>query len=874
MKLIQIYVLIAISFFVSCNKLGQSNSARVGIDPAPEYLASSAMSDSFEVAAGASSTTDLSVDNTHVIIKKSALNKEFLFSVNMLLQTPTPTFSTLQSRVVSFIFRDQNVYLLDVTGNHNVGENNIPQNLLLAQFKVISENATSITLDFNEGMKSVITAGDMFASDDPQAKGSDYELPIAKIVMSFLDEVKMNADALFIRQIAQIEMTSEKNEIKATPLEIRYQIKPYLPDPNFVPVRSPGFDKVGYFEANPLQTKEGTTIHYATKWNDKKPMVFAISENTPEKYRDLIKSAVLYWNKAMGENKISVIQLTDKNVTAPAFNYNILQWAQFDGAGYAFADMHIDPRSGEVTSAQVFFPTAFTEASVPKRLRLLAGKKMHARSKRMEIGLKGFKSSKICARDVYKDFAEMELSDITPEAMEKAMRDYVYEVIAHEMGHVIGLRHNFAGNLIANYDAKDRPAMALNYYKNMQAPSAPDGSKVIASSSVMEYSRFEESSWNGDMLQKPNEKALIYDEMSIRYLYQNVALPESRPLFCTDYHTNVYADCNTSDAGRSVISASTGMYEFNLDTLAARIINIYITKSKLAEEPSVQLVPVSEVDLDAKAFAKNQGIDFAKFISLLKVDTKFIAVRSAFMPVLKQNSEKIEELEKVYLQKEVERLGGLRTLAKAIPLDFDVQLKKRFAELLENPFYNSGTLRDGKKYFFTSEEIQTMKEQVDLAARQIKNEFILNEIKALSGESFDFEESYGQSAPEEKTKWADSKLTEQFADLLLYRFKHYALKRGDQIIETEYLTKEGKRTKVELPTYYFSPDIRAASAKLFSTGGAAIDFAYVEKQAAAEMVTADLALLGDEEKLDKASLNKEVLKWFLFNKQIESTLSE
>ncbi len=872
MKLIQILLVIGSAFAVGCNNSSQTDS-RAGIDPAPEHKASPQAVDSFKVGNVTAVAGD-KVDQAHVIIKKSALNKEFLFSINMMGQTPTPMFSTLQSRVVTFILRDNKVYLLDVTGNHNVGESNIPQNLLLAQFTILSQNESTMTIDFNEGMKTIITAGDMFASDDPEAGGSEYNLPLARVLLSYLDEVKVDEEAIFIRQIAQVESISEKQEIKATPIEIRYQIKPYLPDPNFVPVRSPGFAKVGYFEANPLLAKDGSTVLYATKWNDKKPMVFALSANTPEKYRELIKNAVLYWNKTLGENKIEVIQLIDASITAPAFKYNILQWAQFDGAGYAFADMHVDPRSGEVTSAQVFFPTAFTEANVPKRLRLIAAKKLEQRAKNLKVGLKGFRSAQVCKRDVYQDLANMELSDITPAAMEKAMRDYVYEVIAHEMGHVLGLRHNFAGNLVANYDAKNRPELAMSYYKNLKAPLVKSGEQVIASSSVMEYSRFEESAWNGDMLQNDGAKALSYDQIAMQYLYRGVQLPKNRPPFCSDYHVNTYADCNMSDAGRSIVSSATGVYEFNLDTLAARLINLYVSKTKLADDAGITLIPVSEVSLDSKSFIESLGVDLAKFISLFKVNTKFIAVRSAYVPVLSPDVPEIEAEEKAYLQKEVERLGGLKHLLKALPLDFDVQLQARFAELMEDPFYHSGYLRDGSKYSFTDDEIQLMKKQVALASTQFKTEFILNEIKALSGESFSFENSYGQSAPEEKQKWNDSKLTEEFAEVLLGRFKHYALKRSDEKIVSDVIAKDGTQTKVELPVYYFSPDIRAASATLFSTGGKAIDFAYVEKLKAAELLAADLALLGDEEKLDQAKLQKDVLKWFLFNKQIESTLAE
>ncbi len=867
MSTYQILVLTVLSLFA----FGCSKQARLGIDPASERKASSQIVDSFtSLPVSKFKESGLAVDQARVEIKKSALEKEFLLSTNIISQTPTPAFSSLQSRVVMFVLRDGKVYLLDVTGNNRVGLDNIPQTLLLAEFDIFSDKVDSLVIDFNTGMKKIFLAGDMFASDDGNVD-SNYKLPTAKINLSYLEEVSLRGEALFIRQIAQIETESEKRDIDSVPVEVRYQIKPYLPDASFIPVKSPGFTKVGYFEANPLLLKDGTTLLYANKWNEKKTIVFSISANTPEKYRELVKSGVLYWNKILGANAIRVKQLTDKADTAPAFDKNIIQWVDYDGSGAAFADMHIDPRSGEVTSAQVFFPSAFTESLVPKRVRLNATR-VDSPAKVFRVGLKGFTSARVCNRQIDKDLANIDLSDVSAEAMDKALRDYVYEVIAHEVGHVMGLRHNFAGSLASNYDWDQRKDFVMDYYRTMKAPSLADGTAVITSSSVMEYSRFEESSWNGDRMRRSGTSALTYDEMALGYLYLGKALPEDRPIFCTDSQADLYADCSTSDAGRSIVSAAHGVYQFNLNTIAARMLNLYITKSKYADDVLVSLVPVSEVDLNAKTFVKTYGNDFAKLISLLKADIKLIAVRSAAMPILTPNLPALRANEKQYLQSEFNRLGGLEKLTEKLPADFDLQMQTQFNQLLEDPFYNSGVGRDGQPYQFSPEEKQIMKNQFALFSTEVMNEFILNELKALSGENFSFEQTYGQSFSEQKSKWDESPLVDQLATVQLKRFEFYGLSHAPLTISTEVALKDGSRTKVELPTYLFSQNIRLASANLFLNTALAIDWAYAEKQQASDMIENEISILGDEAKIDKAALPKDARRWLLFNKEIESTL--
>lgn len=865
-----LFLLLTLSL-VFLNACTQNNKKRVGIDAQPLRQASPEVSESFDVEKNDlnhnkknnAAEGELSVDKAHVVIKKSALEKEFLLSSNILSQTPTPMFSSLQSRVVSFILRGHRVYLLDVTKNNAIAfESNIPQSLLIAEFPVLNETETALEIDFNAGMKQIFTAGDMFASDDPSYSGqADYQLPTAHVHISYLDEVSVNKSALFIRQVAQI---AAKN--MEVPVEVRYQIKPYLPDVHFEPVKSPGFSKVGYFEAQPLLLADGSTQIYAMKWNEKKPIQFAISANTPEKYRELVKNALLYWNKALGDGAIEVVQLTDKNITAPHFDLNIIQWSDWDSAGYAFADAHVDPRSGEVTSAQIFFPSAFMEGAVSKRIRLVE-------SSRPVVALKGFKSATLCRRSLNADFANREMGqEVSAAAMDKAVRDYVYEVIAHELGHVLGLRHNFAASLASNYDYKDRKDLILSYYKKMKAPEG-----IIASNSVMEYSLFEESAWNADLLQNANgvgTKALTYDEMAIKYLYFKTPLPlVNRPLFCTDTDIQLYADCNQNDAGRSIISTASGAYQFNINSLAGRLINIYIASSKQRESLASTLIPVGEVNLNGSELVKKYAYDLAKLMSLMKDGAQFVAVRSQHVPIFSPLRPEIEKLEKEYLQSEVIRLGGLEQLLKELPVDIDTALVLKFSALLDDPLYNSGVLPDGTKYSFSVEEIAIMKKQIALLAPQLKEQLILNEIKSLSGANFSFAQ-YGQEAAEEPKAWMDSDLTYELPQILLNRFQNYALAKTEQKLVSEISLIDGTKKQVELPVYKYSQNIRLAAVGLLSNEHKAIDWAYNEKKKMGKLIEEELSLLGSEDEVDMNSLDRHVLQWYLNNKKVLSAAPE
>lgn len=762
---------------------------RSEIDPKPEAQAPADAGSSFKVQPVEIQTGDVAVsDKSHVSIKPSALNKEFLLSVNMLTQTPTPAFQGLQSRVVSFIERDGKIIMLDVTKNNVIEKENIPQTLLIAEFPILSKSENSIVIDFNAGMKNIFVNADWQAWEDTPDE-AEYATSALTVSSSFLEEVKLTDEALFIRQIAQISQAAPMglgpNSVE--PLEVRYQLKPYRPDKSFVPFEYTNQLKVGYFLSNQHILPDGSTSVYAAKWNEKKPIKFAISANTPEKYRGLMKEALEYWNKSLGAGSIVVEQLTDKSITAPQFDRNILQWIENDSAGYAFADAQVDPRSGEVTSAQIFMTSTFTTTNDPKAIMLDEEQRATGRSSAAvkKPTLKGFKSSRFCQRDVRQELSKRTALDmnVSPESMDKVIRDYVYEVVAHEMGHVMGLRHNFAGNLVANYDYKDRKDFIAKMYQDKKAPA-----DLVTSSSVMEYGLFEESAVNGDHL-RAGAPALSYDDAAIKHLYKNAPLAADMAPFCTDSQVDIYADCAVFDAGKSVISSSSGQYEAALNTTANRILMSFIA-SKRPVRPEMR-VPIQRVNISSATLATRAAENLRKFMSLLKEGTKLIQVRAPKIPILETQAESTKEEERAFIASEIERLGGLEKLATALPEDFSAKLVEKFNRLVDTANYTTGKRDDGTEFSFSDEEKQYMKQQVAAAAPLIQKKMILAEIDYLTG----------NTEEEDQKKWDKSETSTKLAPILLARFQKYVLSKTGETIKTtiDVTEKAPVRTFTNMP---------------------------------------------------------------------------
>lgn len=836
---------------------GNKENTRAGIDPTAETKASQFVNNSFQIKSEKNGA-DLNLDHAHLVILKSALNKEFLLSANMLTQLPTPMFNGLQSRVVYFIERDNKIIMVEASKTHQVGDgSNIEQKLILAQLPVVQVKDDSYEVDFNAGMNELFTTGAMYGSDE---SGTDhnYDLQPAKVKISYIDSASIKNNRVSIVQVAQLDQFYGGKRV-LQPVEVRYYLEPYLPDQKFQPTRSLGFSKVGYFEGLPIQLENGDSRVYAMKWNTNKPMKFAISANTPAEWKEVLAQAVLSWNKILGENKLEVVQLEDKSITAPNADVNIIQWAQWDAAGYAYADAQLDPRSGEVLHAQIFFPSAFIEAAVSGRVRVndLVLQNSQAAP---TVGLKGFNSSRICNRNLMKELSA--LSEVrtatTAEIMKKAIKNYVIETVAHEVGHTLGLRHNFAGSLAANYKVEDREKMMAGFYQTGKVPEA-----VIATSSIMDYELFEESVWTGEGLKDFSKPALTYDKVALEHLYFAKDLPKQSPLFCTDSGLSVYADCQQFDAGSDTVAWDVHNRASKLKALPARILNRYIMMTKTNKEP----VDVSDVKLDAKEFAATLSSEQFNLMSLLKANLKLIQVRGGLSAVETSDEITLKQQEQSLVAKSFESQNGAKAVFVPVSDDLAKNLKRSFNQIVEDPHFASGEAW-GEQFTFTEDEKAVMKNAVAIFADKLQSEMIRLELRSLSGQSS------AVANDEEVAPLADTDLSASLEDVLYSHFEQYGLgKVADSFIDVSVTPKGGGDAKaIKLPVYKYDQSLRRASLAILSVPHKGIDFGHRAKLKAADALDAELAVIGELDSKSELNLSRDGLRWLLNNRQLAGDL--
>jgi uncharacterized protein DUF4953 len=230
------------------------------------------------------------------------------------------------------------------------------------------------------------------------------------------------------------------------PVLVYYYLSPYRPNPNFKPFEIKNLDRFGFYETYP-ERGSGRTILYAMKFDTGKSIVFALSSRIPARYREAVRDGVRYWNKAFGVPLLRVTDAPD-GVTAPNPRYNVIQW-ETNGAFGSTSHIQGDPLTGEILHAQIFIPSSTVD--------------------------------------------EGSLADRS---------DHLRYVVAHEVGHALGLRHNFANGPVST---------AMNYF------------------------RFDQTVRIGRDVIRSGDEALDYDRQVIRHVYLGDALDvETLPAFCTD----------------------------------------------------------------------------------------------------------------------------------------------------------------------------------------------------------------------------------------------------------------------------------------------------------------------------------------------------
>ncbi len=325
-------------------------------------------------------------------------------------------------------------------------------------------------------------------------------------IKNFKDNLELEVAATYASN-GQLSIDSVPDSRGVT-IHVHYSISK-LPQTGYTPRMAD--DRVGYFLTVVKDFSKASDrdqfVRYINRWHlekadssaklspPKQPIVFWIEKTVPFKYRKPIREGVEEWNKAFEAagyvNAIEVRQQPDDAEWDPEdINYNTFRWITAN-AGFAMGPSRVNPYTGQILDADIIFDADFLtfwkdeyETFTPQSIAAMTGGSLEPddepKTPSQQLLTQGRYGDCQLNEGMSRQFAFgaaalMAAADadgtVSAEMQEKLIMQGLKEVTMHEVGHTLGLRHNFKASK----------------YLNLRDMNSPEKSRDGMVASVMDY---------------------------------------------------------------------------------------------------------------------------------------------------------------------------------------------------------------------------------------------------------------------------------------------------------------------------------------------------------------------------------------------------
>lgn len=293
-------------------------------------------------------------------------------------------------------------------------------------------------------------------------------------VMGFPRNVEIDAELTYKASDFPVFGGPGVSDPRSIPIGIRYSIFA-LPDTPMRPRLAD--DRVGYFltaiEDFSRDRESQPFVRYVNRWRLEKkdptaavsepvkPIVYYVDRTVPVEYRPYVKAGIEAWNKAFEaagfKNAIVAKDAPEDDSTwsAEDMRYSTVRWTAAYAMGYAIGPSEVDPRTGEILNADILVSSEFvrgwqaewSEMSNPESVigRYMKALELQRRlppqtASRMCLAQMGMSQELGLERALLIGLGRLKPDEPMPESY---LGDAIRDLVMHEVGHTLGLRHNF-----------------------------------------------------------------------------------------------------------------------------------------------------------------------------------------------------------------------------------------------------------------------------------------------------------------------------------------------------------------------------------------------------------------------------------------------
>ncbi len=391
--------------------------------------------------------------------------------------------------------------------------------------------------DISEVTDAFKTAGSILGGGGAYSLDRDktFVTKVAAFPKNDLIETSYNFAHLGASPAGSMFATTMLADDRSVPITVDYLIFSVAPDGYMPRIYDP---RVGYFTTSfqdfDNDNLRNQKVQYIYRWNIKKkdpkaavsepvkPIVFWIDNAIPVQYRPAVRKAILEWNRAflaIGiKDAIVVHQMpADAHWDQADMRHNVVRWVVSPSSGYAVSLMRINPITGEIVNADITVDANIVRLTkVDAQIQVAPASYFNMLEQPVTpASLRAMESPFGCtfAQEGQMNAWEGDLAlDMLGGATNRNLlvhygENYLQEVVSHEMGHILGLRHNF---------------LASTYHTLNQLAHLTHGAGSDISASVMDYPPF-----NIEALKHPGvplwqHTVGVYDMWAIKYGYMPI----------------------------------------------------------------------------------------------------------------------------------------------------------------------------------------------------------------------------------------------------------------------------------------------------------------------------------------------------------------